>query len=119
MEIFGMKNIKNKLLAETGINSESEPVDAGRRQALTRLGLTAAIAYAAPTLLPLRKAAAHGGSDGGNDNGGSDNGNDDGTAGTDPSDGTNPTDPSDGTNPTDPSDGTDPTDPTDATSPSE
>jgi len=116
-----MKKIKNGLPAESGTENTTEPVDAGRRQALARLGLTAAIAYAAPALLPLRRAAAesgHGGGDnsghgnggsGGNDNSGGGtgpSGNDDdgsGNGGNGGSDGqdnnSNPTNPSEATSP--------------------
>lgn len=113
-----MKNIKNELSAKSGTESEIESVDAGRRQALARLGLTAAIAYAAPALLPLRQAVASsgpGGGSGGNDSGGNDGssgndgsggddngsgGNDDGSGGNgDQDDGSNPTTPSEATSP--------------------
>jgi len=114
-----MKKIKRELPAENG--SEVETVDAGRRQALARLGLTAAIAYAAPTLLPLRSAsAASGGGDGGNGgNGGSSSGDDSG--GTSPSSsddsGSSPSGGDDSGN--DSSNDDSPTQPTEATSPSE
>ena len=64
-----MKDIKHETLADTGTESDLESVDAGRRRALARLGLTAAIAYAAPTLLPLTPASADSDSSGGGSSG--------------------------------------------------
>jgi len=113
-----MKKIKSELPAENG--SEIETVDAGRRQALARLGLTAAIAYAAPTLLPLRSAsAASGGGDGGN--GGNDGSSGDDSGGTSPSNSDDSgSSPSGGDDSGDDSSNDDsPTQPTEATSPSE
>lgn len=73
-----MKDIKNETLAGAGTENDTESVDTGRRQALARLGLTAAIAYAAPTLLPLTPASADSDSSGGGSNG-----NDHGSSGSD------------------------------------
>lgn len=57
----------------------TDTADLGRRRALARLGLTAAVAYAAPTLLSLTAAKAKEGESGGGDNsghGGDDSGDD-------------------------------------------
>ena len=83
-----MKDFKNATPADAGTGSDLESVDTGRRQALARLGLTAAIAYAAPALLPLTPASADNDSSGGgssghdSDSGGSD-GHDDDSGGSD------------------------------------
>ena len=54
---------------ETNENSE-ETVDLGRRSALSRLGLAASAAYAAPVLMTLSQSAHAKGSSGGGDSGG-------------------------------------------------
>ena len=51
---------------------ENEVVDSGRRRALARLGLAAAVGYTVPTLLSL--TSAHAGSSGASGGGGSDGG---------------------------------------------
>ena len=116
-----MKDIKNKTLVGTGPESDTETVDTGRRQALARLGLTAAIAYAAPTLLPLTPASADSDSSGGGSSGndGGSSGNDDGSSGNDGSSGGSDSD-HDGSDDNGPDgNGTQPTEPTEATQPSD
>lgn len=55
----------------------TDTADLGRRRALARLGLTAAVAYAAPTLLSLTAAKAKEGESGGGENSGHDGADDD------------------------------------------
>ncbi len=72
---------------ETIENSE-ETVDLGRRSALSRLGLAATVAYAAPVLMTLSQSAhasSGSGSGGGNSGGGNSGG---GNSGGDNSSGT-------------------------------
>ena len=64
-----MSDVKKETLAGSVTESDREVVDADRRRALTRLGLTAAIAYAAPALLPLTPASADSDSSGGGSSG--------------------------------------------------
>ena len=69
---------------ETIENSE-ETVDLGRRSALSRLGLAASAAYAAPVLMTLSQSAhasSGGGSGGGNSGGGNSGGSSGATSGT-------------------------------------
>jgi hypothetical protein len=69
---------------ETIENSE-ETVDLGRRSALSRLGLAASVAYAAPVLMTLSQSAhasSGGGSGGGNSGGGHSGGTSGATSGT-------------------------------------
>lgn len=65
----------------------TDTADLGRRRALARLGLTAAAAYAAPTLLSLTAAKAKDGDSGGGDDnsgpGGGDNSGPGGSGGDD------------------------------------
>ena len=79
---------------ETIENSE-ETVDLGRRSALSRLGLAASAAYAAPVLMTLSQSA-HASSNGSSGGGGSNSGGGGGTGGSnsgggDPSSGTSGT----------------------------
>lgn len=53
----------------TPVSCENEDIDSGRRQALARLGLAAAVGYAVPTLLSLTAHASS--SDGASGGGGS------------------------------------------------
>ena len=69
--------MSNKLEAME-INEES--VDIGRRKALSRLGLAASAAYAAPVLMTLSQSAHASGGDGGG--GGSNSGGGDSDSGT-------------------------------------
>lgn len=64
-----MSNVKNQ---KPEIELAEDGVDIERRRALTRLGLTAAVAYAAPTLLSLTSASADEGSGGDSGHGGDD-----------------------------------------------
>jgi len=57
--------------AGASVSCESEEIDSGRRQALARLGLAAAVGYAVPTLLSL---TAHASSSGGGSGGGASGG---------------------------------------------
>lgn len=56
----------------TSVSCESEEIDSGRRHALARLGLAAAVGYAVPTLLSLtaHASSSDGGSGGGASGGG-------------------------------------------------
>ena len=76
-----MSDVKKETLAGSVTESDPEAVDADRRRALTRLGLTAAIAYAAPALLPLTPASADSDSSGGGSSG--HDGSSDGSSGHD------------------------------------
>jgi len=88
--------------------TETEVIDSGRRNALARLGLAAAVAYAVPTLAPLtaKASSSDGGSGGGGDSGGgsggdsgggssSDSGSSESGGATTPTQPTTPTTPSD------------------------
>lgn len=89
------------------VSCENEVIDSGRRRALARLGLAAAVGYTVPTLLSLTSAHA-GSSDGASGGDSSDDGSDsDGASSSDSSSsesgsGTTPTEP------TTPSDDPDP-----------
>lgn len=65
-----------KTNAGNPVSCENEDIDSGRRQALARLGLAAAVGYAVPTLLSLTSARADssGASGGDSSSGGSDSG---------------------------------------------
>jgi hypothetical protein len=113
-----MKDIENETLAGTEPESATETVDTGRRHALARLGLTAAVAYAVPTLLPLTPASADSDSSGGGSNSNDDgsNGNDHGSDSNDHGSDSNDNG-SDGDGPD--HDDMDPTQPTEPTEPSD
>lgn len=92
----------------TSVSCESEVIDSGRRQALARLGLAAAVGYAVPTLLSLTAHASSsdsgsgGGGDSGGDSGGAsgssgDSGSDDSGGGETPTQPTTPSSSSDDT----------------------
>lgn len=89
----------------TSVSCENEEIDSGRRQALARLGLAAAVGYAVPALLSLTAHASSsgGGSGGGGSGGGSggsgDSGGDDsGGGGSSPTQPTTPSSSSDDPN---------------------
>lgn len=80
----------------TSVSCENEVIDSGRRRALARLGLAAAVGYTVPTLLSL--TSAHAGSSDGASGGDADpsDGDGGGGGGTTP---TQPTTPSDDPDP--------------------
>jgi hypothetical protein len=97
----------------TSVSCENEEIDSGRRQALARLGLAAAVGYAVPTLLSLTSAhadssgASGGDSSGGDSSSGGGSDSDSGSGDTSSSESggaTTPTQPTTPTTPTTPSD---------------
>ena len=101
-------DVKNTNIG-TSVSCENEVIDSGRRRALARLGLAAAVGYTVPTLLSLPSAHA-GSSDGASGGGGGGGGSDSSSSGASGSEssssesggGTTPTEP------TTPSDDPDP-----------
>ena len=87
---MSLSKVENVAAEDVRDDDQEETPSAGvsRRQALAKLGIGVSVAYAAPALLTLSRAVAHGGSSGsdGDDDSGSD-GSSDGSDASGPSGG--------------------------------